>query len=88
MTETTKFLAQATVKACGHISAIGHQATAELLSEVLGVKVKYTRKEVAQKANQQAIVFQLNKRQQEGQVLTRDQIEKVGYKIFLLIRVI
>lgn len=68
------------------ISAIGHEATAEVLSEILGVHVPFNRIQFRQEVGQQAIVFKLNVRPVEGVILSKDQIEEIGYSLKLMER--
>jgi hypothetical protein len=65
-------------------SAIGHAATAEILSDLLDYKVEANRIDFYQTADDAALVFRLKKRIGEGQVLNREEIEKVGYEFGLL----
>jgi hypothetical protein len=67
------------------ISYIGHQATAEIISILLGTEVPMNRGQFKQEVGQKAIIFKLNSRLQEGQVLTTMQeIEEIGYTFQLL----
>lgn len=68
------------------ISAIGHQATADILTKLLGTKIIINRIEFKQEINQAAIIFKLNGRIPEGKVLTMQEIEQIGYTFKLLIR--
>lgn len=65
-------------------SAIGHEATAEVLTELLGYKVETNRVEFIQTLEDAALVFKLKKRAPEGVVLNRKEIEKIGYEFGLL----
>jgi hypothetical protein len=67
-------------------SAVGHEATAQVMSELLGVEVAFNRQMFAQEVGQQALVFKLNGRLMEGVVLTRQEIEEIGYSWKLLTR--
>lgn len=68
-------------------SYIGHQATSEILSILLGTEVPMNRGQFKQEVGQKAIIFKLNSRLQEGQVLTTIQeIESIGYTFQLLER--
>ena len=68
-------------------SYIGHQATSEILSIVLGTEVPMNRQQFTQEIGQKAIIFKLKSRLQEGQVLTTIQeIEEIGYTFQLLER--
>lgn len=71
----------------GYISAIGHSATAKILSTLLGLQVEVNRINSRQEIGDRAIVFWLSQRQPEGVVLqTVEEIEKIGFKFGLIIR--
>lgn len=65
-------------------SAIGHQSTADIMTTLLGVDVPMNRQMFQQQNGQQALVFKLNGRPEEGKVLTASEIETIGYKFQLL----
>lgn len=68
-------------------SAIGHDATAAILSTLLGLSVPVMRKRVVQVTSQTAIVFRLLERLPEGVVLARvEEIEALGYEFAQLDR--
>jgi hypothetical protein len=67
-------------------SAIGHESTAMLLTELLGRPVAANRIEYRQQPGDAALVFKLKSRPPEGAVLDRDQLEKIGYEFGLIIR--
>nr|DAM61889.1 MAG TPA: hypothetical protein [Ackermannviridae sp.] len=68
-------------------SYIGHQATSEILSIILGTEVPMNRQQFKQEIGQKALIFKLNSRLLEGQVLTTIQeIESIGYTFQLLER--
>lgn len=68
-------------------SAIGHASTAEIMTTLLGADVPVNRQMFAQAVGQQALVFKLNGRPEEGRILTAEEIEKIGYKFQLLERI-
>lgn len=70
----------------GYISAIGHESTANILSTLLGMDVPVNRILFEQTVGQQAVVFKLNGRPPEGQILTEAEIEEIGYSFKLLTR--
>ncbi len=72
----------------GYQSAIGHPATAKVLSDLLGVEVKSHRMNYRQQPGEQAIVFELNRRPPEGAVLELVDIINIGYRFGLLTRVL
>lgn len=67
-------------------SAIGHQSTADIMTTLLGVDVPVNRQMFTQEVGQQALVFKLNGRPEEGKILTAAEIETIGYKFQLLRR--
>lgn len=67
-------------------SAIGHSSTAEAMTELLGVHIDMCRQEFEQQPWQSAIVFKLKGRLPEGAVLSKSQIEDIGYEFKLLTR--
>jgi len=79
--------AAALVAAQGYRSAIGHAATAQLLSQILGIECPVDRHACQLAPGEQAIVLRLAQRLDEGVVLgaPRD-IEALGYKLALLTR--
>lgn len=68
------------------ISAIGHNATAEIMSELVGIAIPTNRIQAKQEAGQKAIIFKLLKRPEEGKILNREEIEEIGYEFLLLER--
>ena len=69
------------------LSAVGHQSTADILTTLLGVAVSMNRINFVQEKEQEALVFKLLGRPEEGKILTLNEIEKIGYKFQLLIKI-
>jgi len=67
-------------------SAVGHAATAEVLSRLLGVNVPMNRVAYIQRPGDNALVFKLRDRLPEGTILTVEDIERIGYDFGLLTR--
>lgn len=67
-------------------SAIGHQATADILTSLLGVTVPMNRIQYSQQTGDTALVFKLKGRAEEGKILTIAEIEAMGYEFALLKR--
>ncbi|NUZ10066.1 DUF1874 domain-containing protein [Pseudoalteromonas sp. McH1-7] len=65
-------------------SAIGHKSTSEAMTELLGVRIDMCRQEFKQQCGQSAIVFKLKGRPPEGAVLSKSQIDEIGYEFKLL----
>ena len=70
----------------GYISAIGHESTAKIISELMEMDILMNRIDFAQMVGQKAVVFKLNRRPKEGTVLSRAQVEEVGYSFKLMER--
>ncbi len=67
-------------------SFIGHESTAKTLSKLLKRPIEYRREELNQNVGQMALVFKLMKRAPEGQVLTKKELEEIGYEFLIVYR--
>jgi hypothetical protein len=67
-------------------SAIGHRTTAELLSGLLDYQVAVNRMDFKQTVETIALVFKLKGRPPEGEILSREELEAMGYEFGLLRR--
>lgn len=67
-------------------SAVRHQATADIMTALLDIDIPVNRQLFLQEIGQQALVFKLKGRPQEGIILTAADIEEIGYKFQVLIR--
>lgn len=70
----------------GILSAIGHKATADIMTEVFGTGIEVNRIPSEQAVGQLALVFKLKGRPAEGTILDREQVEKIGYQFHVLAR--
>ena len=70
------------------ISAIGHKPVVEIVFELLETPNTFNRIYAEQTTEDLGLVFklQLNRRLEEGEILTREEIEEIGYEFGLLIR--
>jgi hypothetical protein len=66
------------------LSAIGHESTAQIMTELLGVPVPMNRIQYKQQQDDICICFKMNGRPAEGQILTREEIEAMGFEFKLL----
>lgn len=73
-------------QSCVLDSAIGHEATAQIMTAVLQTDVPFKRQIFQQQAGQRCIVFKIRGRVPEGTVLTLADINKMGYDLMLLTR--
>jgi hypothetical protein len=65
-------------------SAIGHKATAELLSMLLGKEIPTQRIEIYMDKGDKILAFALLKRLEEGRIIkTVEELQKIGYKLVL-----
>lgn len=71
---------------CETESAIGHQATADAMSALLGFKVEVNRQAAAQEVGQPALVLKVRGRLPEGQILSEEDLEAIGYDLRWMIR--
>ncbi|EKU97997.1 protein of unknown function (DUF1874) [Leptolyngbya sp. PCC 7375] len=67
-------------------SAVGHQSTADVMTTLLGTDIPMNRQMFQQQPGQQALVFKLNGRPPEGQILSVEEIEEIGYSFKLMTR--
>lgn len=67
-------------------SFVGHESTAQLISEILERPIGFSRKELKQRTGQMALVFKLKKRASEGTVLDRKMLDEIGYEFGILYR--
>jgi len=77
-------LSEATADGKEILSAVGHEATANVFSELTGYKIEMNRIQYAQKYRDVCIVLKLKGRPQEGKVLTVEEMEKMGYEFGML----
>ncbi len=68
------------------VSAIGHAATAQYLTELLGLEISVARRAITMSAGDVAIVFWLRERLSEGAVLGIDDLRQHGGDFGLLER--
>jgi hypothetical protein len=68
------------------LSAIGHASTAQVLTEILGIDVPVNRIQFEQRPDQSALVFKLKGRPEEGKILSREEIEQIGYEFKVMTR--
>jgi len=66
------------------ISAVGHEATAMLLSDLLEAEIKYNRVAIVMQEGDMAVVFHLLARLEEGQVLSIEELCSKDYTLGLL----
>lgn len=65
------------VKKYGFISAIGHESTAKMLSELLEVEVPVNRVAIRMLPGEVAIIFRIKERLPEGKILNYEELKKL-----------
>jgi hypothetical protein len=68
------------------VSAVGHASTAELLTQLLGISVPSQRIQIFFGSGDIGVAFVLKTRIEEGKVLTKEEINKIGMDIYLIKR--
>jgi len=66
------------------VSAVGHQATADLLTKLLNIQVTFNRIPIQLSPGDILIVFQLSIRLEEGKILSEDELSKLQFKFLLV----
>lgn len=68
-----------------HITSyIGHESTAQIMSTLLDIPVAQSRNQFKHDADTTALCFKLNGRPAEGQILTAEEIEAIGYEWYTM----
>jgi len=70
----------------GFISAIGHEATAQVMSRVVGIPIPTARIAITMGVGDIAVVFRLLERLPEGKVLSEKELEALKWEFGLLVR--
>ena len=70
----------------GFISAVGHEASARLLSALLGVEVSTQRLQIAMQPGDAALILRITTRLPEGKLLADGEIASVPYELAWLER--
>ena len=71
--------AQELVRLHEYTSAVGHDSTAQFMAELLEQPIAMNRIAVVPKQGDYFLCFKLNRRPPEGAILTREQLEELGY---------
>lgn len=72
----------------GFVSYVGHPATCEILTSLLGVEVPMNGGQFSQRAGQKALIFKLNGRPAPGVELSKEELEEIGFSFFELTRLL
>jgi hypothetical protein len=67
-------------------SAVGHRPTAALRTEMLGVHVPVHAQQFVHQVGQRALAFKLRDRPPPGLELSREDLERIGFSVRLIVR--
>lgn len=70
----------------GFVSAVGHAATAQFLTGILGMEVPVNRVSIEMQPGDRAVVLRLKARLPEGAVLGEEEMRAVAYELGCLTR--
>ncbi len=68
----------------GFTSAVGHEATAKIITTQLGVNVPVNRVSIRLNQGDTLIVYQLLKRLEEGKILSEDEMRQMPAKWYVV----
>jgi hypothetical protein len=71
------------VSSTDFISAVGHEPTAKVLSELLGVEIPFNRIAIKMKKGDVGLHFALKTRLPEGKVLTKEELQQLEFDLVL-----
>jgi methylase of polypeptide subunit release factors len=66
----------------GFESAVGHESTANVLSQLLGIQIKAERRQITLTSDTILLVFQLLSRLPEGKILSMEELMQVQYAFY------
>jgi hypothetical protein len=65
----------------GFVSAVGHKATAEILSSILGINIPENRVAISLEKGDIAVVFKLGVRLPEGKILSAEELRELNFEL-------
>ncbi|MBL1265994.1 STIV orfB116 family protein [Methylomicrobium sp. RS1] len=70
----------------GFVSAIGHDACAKVLSQILNITIPVNRISIRMQADDEALILRLKQRLPEGKVLDETELNSLEFELGLLKR--
>jgi len=70
----------------GFVSAVGHEGTARIMSEIIGIEIPFNRIAICMHPGDQAVVLWLLERPQEGHIYSVEELDRVPCELGLLER--
>ena len=83
LTKITPQIARELLEGKEFVSAVGHEATAKILSELLGINIPYNRITVRMQPGDSGVHFVLKTRLPEGKVLTEEELKTIEFTLVL-----
>lgn len=74
------------ILALGFVSAIGHEASAKVLSQVLNIAIPVNRIHIKMQPGDDALILRLPQRLPEGKVLDETELKTLDFELGLLKR--
>ena len=68
------------------VSHVGHESACQAMSEILGIDVPFNRAPYTQGVGDVALCFKLNGRAPEGAILSREQLDEMGFVFKKMVR--
>lgn len=68
------------------VSAIGHEASASVLSQILDITIPVNRIQITMRLGDSALILRLIQRLPEGKVLAEDELKALDFELGLLKR--
>jgi uncharacterized protein YbcI len=65
-------------------SAVGHQSTADIMKDLIGVEVPANRVAIKLQKGDAILIFQLLVRIEEGKILSKEELQKLPRKWYLV----
>ena len=67
-----------------YTSSVGHESTAEIMSELLKIRVEVNRIQVTPAPGDRLLCLKLKNRAPEGVILSKEEINELGYEFVLM----
>lgn len=69
------------------VSAVGHKATADVLSALTGIQIPVNRVQIKMSVGDISIIFKPAIRLEEGRILTQEELKELPYELGTLKRI-
>jgi len=66
------------------VSAVGHESTAKVMSELLQINIPFNRIQIRLNRGDRLLLFQLLERLPEGAVLSKEEVMRIPHQFFVI----